>query len=62
MKCQQCGEPIPDSKRSDAIYCSERCRNTAKKFRWVARVRRDRPEYYEKLKKDMNEYGKRRHR
>ncbi len=31
--CAHCGSPIPEGKRVDTIYCSESCRNSAKRQR-----------------------------
>lgn len=35
--CDVCTKQIPESRRSDAIYCSTRCKDTAKKRRQRAR-------------------------
>lgn len=50
--CVKCGEPIPDSMRSDAKYCSQSCRAAAEKKRYKEKH----PEYVERQKKIVNEW------
>ena len=50
--CAKCGEVIPDSRRSDAKYCSQSCRAAAEKKRYKQRH----PEYVEKQKRISNEW------
>lgn len=50
--CKKCGESIPKSLRSDAQYCSVRCRGTANKSRFKAKH----PDYVERQKKIVNEW------
>jgi hypothetical protein len=50
--CTRCEEPIPHEKRSDAIYCGERCRKAAEKFRYVRRN----PEYVKRQRALVKEY------
>jgi len=39
--CAKCGGDIPDTRRSDALYCAQKCRAAAEKARYKARH----PEY-----------------
>jgi hypothetical protein len=48
--CQKCGDPIPDSRRSDARYCTQRCRAAAEKLRYKA----THPDYVERQKTLVN--------
>ena len=32
--CQQCDQPLPESKRSDAMYCSKRCKSAVENKRY----------------------------
>ncbi len=50
LNCVKCGEPIPDSRRSDAKYCTQSCRAAAEKKRYKA----IHPEYVERQKKLVN--------
>ena len=50
--CTRCEGPIPHEKRSDAIYCSVRCRHTAEKLRYV----RQNPEYVKRQRAQVKEY------
>ena len=52
LNCSKCGELIPDSRRSDARYCSQSCRAAAEKKRYKA----THPEYVEKQKRISNEW------
>jgi predicted nucleic acid-binding Zn ribbon protein len=59
LNCVKCGEPIPNSRRSDAKYCTQSCRAAAEKKRY----KETHPEYVERQKKLVNrikhlkEYG-----
>lgn len=50
--CVKCGGEIPSEKRSDAKYCSERCRDSAEKARYCARN----PEYVKRQRRLVTEY------
>lgn len=49
--CEQCGEKIPESKRSDAKFCTERCRNSAEKRRFCD----NNPEYVKRQRRLVSE-------
>ena len=42
--CLKCGEKVPTTKRSDAVYCSDKCRAAAEKKRY----KDTHPEYVER--------------
>lgn len=50
LNCVKCGDLIPDSRRSDAKYCTQSCRAAAEKKRYKA----NHPEYVERQKKIVN--------
>jgi ribosomal protein S26 len=50
--CVKCGSKIPDSRRSDAKYCKESCRDAAEKLRYKA----NHPEYVERQKRLTTEW------
>lgn len=49
--CQKCGSPIPHNRRSDALYCSQRCRAAAEKARYCEKN----PEYVKRQRKLVRE-------
>ena len=51
QNCTKCESPIPEAKRSDAIYCSVRCRSSAEKLRYV----RGHPKYVERQRRLVQE-------
>lgn len=58
-RCVRCGFPVPPHRRSDAIYCAERCRDAAEKARYCKRN----PDYVARQRKlvrrlyDLRVYG-----
>jgi len=50
--CIKCGSEIPSSRRSDAKYCSQSCREAAEKKRYKEKH----PEYVERQKRLTNEW------
>lgn len=50
--CVKCGDVIPSSRRSDAKYCSQRCRAAAEKKRYKAKH----PDYVERQKRLSSEW------
>lgn len=50
--CVKCGKVIPDSRRSDAKYCSQSCRAAAEKKRYKEKH----PEYVERQNKIVNRW------
>ena len=50
--CVRCAGEIPATLRSDAKYCSQRCRSSAKKARYCARH----PGYVARQRKQVTEY------
>lgn len=50
--CSKCERVIPDSRRSDAKYCSQSCRAAAEKKRYKA----NHPDYVERQKRISNEW------
>jgi len=58
-RCKKCKDTIPSTKRSDAVYCSDRCRSAAEKKRYCD----SHPEYVKRQRRlvtvirHMQEFG-----
>jgi hypothetical protein len=52
LNCFKCSALIPDSRRSDAKYCTQSCREAAEKIRYKA----THPEYVERQRKIVTKW------